>query len=63
MKMKTEVFSKGWGLKVGGARPYLAQVLEWHKVDVPCTESYHSPVRVVLVPLAEYRRLLKGARG
>jgi len=57
--MKTEE-AKGWGIRVGGPRPYLAyHVFHSTKEQVQsrCTEDYHKPVKVVLVPLSEWRRL------
>ena len=54
--MKTEVF-RGWGLKVGGHRPYLGCALAWSRDKIPFTEPYHHPVKVVVVPLAEWQRL------
>ena len=58
MKNKTEE-ARGWGLRIGGPRPYLAWRLTDNKADIKevCNESFHRPVRVVLLPLAEYRRL------
>lgn len=61
---KTEV-ARGWGLRVndrhpGGPSPYIAYVFSFNKdemekelADLECEHL----VRVVLVPLAEYRRL------
>jgi hypothetical protein len=54
--MKTEI-ARGWGLRVDGTVPYLAYRMGMRKHDIECTQTYHRPVRVVLLPLAEYRRL------
>ena len=54
--MKTEI-AKGWGLRVGGCRPYLAWAIAHRKDGIKLTERYHKTARVVLVPLAEYRRM------
>lgn len=56
--MKTEI-CRGWGLRVGGELPYLSKQIHWNRGDVECTETYHRPVRVVLISLAEYRKLKK----
>jgi hypothetical protein len=57
----------GWGLRVGGIHPYLAWALSFKKADLQkeCTESYHRPVRVVLLPLAAAQKagLLKRKKG
>lgn len=57
-RLMTENY-RGWGLRVGGWRPYLAGVLEVAKADVKLHYSFHRPVRVVLLPLEEYRRLIR----
>lgn len=58
--MKTEV-ALIWGLRVGGKRPYIGHHV--HSVrggmTTHCTERYHRPVRVAVLPIAEYRRLLR----
>ena len=56
--MKTKE-SKGWGIRVGGPRPYLAGVFHWTKAETVkgWEENCFRPVRVVLLPLADYRRL------
>lgn len=56
MKPKAE---HGWGVRVNGPRPYLAQFFSYYRAvaNKECTEKYHRPVKVVLLPLAEYRRL------
>ena len=59
--MKTEI-AKGWALRVGGSKPYLAWgQFEYDKKKIKCWESYHRAVKAVLVPLEEYHRL-KGKR-
>ena len=57
--------AKGWGIRVGGPSPYLAYEFHFRKEDVlaALTEPYHRPVKVVMLPLAEWRRLKKAARG
>lgn len=56
--MKTEVL-KCWGIRVDGPRPYIGYDISPHKwkVEKECLESYQRPVKVVIVPLAEWRRL------
>lgn len=56
---KTEE-ARGWGVRVGGPLPYLSgHVFERDREDaeMACTEPYHRPMRVVLLPLREYCRL------
>lgn len=55
---KTEE-ARGWGLKVGGPNPYLAFDFAYTRYEIQrlCTATYHKPVRCVLVPLAEWRRM------
>lgn len=56
--MKTEE-AKGWGMRVGGPRPYLAYVFDKEQSEIQkvCVASYHRPVKVVMIPLKEYREL------
>ena len=54
--MKTEPMF-GFGLKVGGPRPYLAECFSQEKSGITCTEPYHHPVRVVLITAYEYEYL------
>ncbi|MFA5430656.1 MAG: hypothetical protein WC329_05820 [Candidatus Omnitrophota bacterium] len=57
--MKTEI-ARGWGLRIGGEpfpRPYLAKTMAVEKDHIQCYTLWERPVRVVLLPLAEYRRL------
>lgn len=56
--MKTEIIT-GWGLRVGWRRPYLARGLWFFKEQVKCTKPYHKAIRVAVVPLQEYKRLLR----
>ncbi len=62
--MKTE-HTQGWGLRVGGPRPYLAWGVFSAGVE-PAErarqEKYHKPVRVVMLTLHEYRQLKKGRK-
>lgn len=54
----------GWGMRVGGPKPYLAWgCFEYDKraVEAECKESYHRPMKCVLVPLREYLRLKRRA--
>ncbi len=50
-----------WGLRVGGNRPYLSYNVAVHRTGIEALrcKSYHRAVRVAIVPLAEYRRLLR----
>jgi hypothetical protein len=59
MKQQKTQVARGWGLRVGGPLPYLALEfsLDKERMEEEVTEAYHRPVRVILVPLAEYRRL------
>jgi len=52
------LFRRGWGVRVNGPCPYLAWEIHPRKVEAVegCTEPYHRPVKVVLVPLEWYRR-------
>jgi len=56
--MKTEV-AKCWGLRVEGPRPYLAYEVNPRKEEIKLTEPYHRAVKVVIVPLNEWRTLNK----
>lgn len=61
-RMKKTEEAIGWGVRVGGGPlPYLAYFFSTKKeeANAECTEHYHRPVRVAIVPLAEYRRLKK----
>lgn len=63
--MKTEEV-KGWGLRVGGIRPYLAHNIftsNKYEVERQCTANYHRPMKCVLVPLREWKSLKKKARS
>ena len=42
---------------MGGPRPYLAWQFSRDKSGVPVTDPHHRAVKVVIVPLADYRRL------
>jgi hypothetical protein len=62
----------GWGMRVGGPRPYVANVFYTQTfggldpqtcAETECTQSYHKAVPVVLLTLADYRRLLRAAKG
>ena len=55
MKKAEEVH--GWGLQIGGPHPYLACYFKAYKEGIETTESYHRAVKVVLIPLAEWKRL------
>ena len=58
-KMKTEP-AIGYGLRVGGSLPYLAWEQFWRLPEqVKCTERYHRPMKAVLLPYEEWRRLIK----
>ena len=48
-----------WAMRVGGSRPYLSYWSASSKAEIEkrISEPYQRPVRAVLVPLAEYRRL------
>ena len=61
MKTKTSE-AEGWGLRVGGQRPYLAYEIQRHKDQIKLTESYHRAVRVVLIPAQEWERVKKGMK-
>jgi hypothetical protein len=50
----------GWAVRVAGPLPYLSYYgfgyyRQWAQRE--CTETYHRPMRAVLLPLREYRRL------
>jgi hypothetical protein len=55
---KTEE-ARGWAVRIGGRRPYLAYEFSWYKprIEALCCQTFQRPVRAVLLPLAEYRRL------
>jgi hypothetical protein len=59
--MKTEN-AIGWGRRVGGSCPYLAYEFSRTKAEVEITQPYHRAVRVILLPLSEYRRLKRQAK-
>jgi hypothetical protein len=54
----------GWALRVGGSKsqPYI-----WpgkfsttkEGIEQECYLSYHRPIKVAMIPLAEYRKLIK----
>ena len=54
----TEI-AKCWGLRVGGSQPYIAYVFQLRKQDVVLTETYHRAIEVAIVPLSEWKRLIK----
>ena len=56
--MKTEE-ARGWGIRVNDLPPRLATVFFWSKARTKdeCIDHGERPVRVVLLPLAEFRRL------
>ena len=56
--MKTEV-AIGWGARTGSPVPYISHVYSARKDNIVrwCHNTSQRPVKVVLVPLAEYRRL------
>ena len=56
--MKTEE-AKCWGLRVGGSKPYLGYVVAMEKEGIELSEPYHKAVKVVIIPIAEWRRLKK----
>ncbi len=61
-RSKPTEHAKGWGLRVGGPAPYLAwEVFSRRKADAEkeISEPYHRAVKVVMVPLAEYRALVR----
>jgi len=51
----------GYGMKVGGPRPYLAYLFSLLKntIERECREDYHKPVKVVIITESEYRKLKK----
>lgn len=59
-EMKTEP-ALIWGMRVDGERPYIAHVVHTCRggVEPHCTQRYHRPVRVAVLPVAEYKRLLR----
>ena len=59
--MKKTQESRGWGLRVGGSNPYLGYHFSIQKKDIQIKikESYHRAVRVVILPLGEWKRLKK----
>jgi len=61
--MKTAIAS-GWGVRVNGPRPYLACEIECNKSNIECRYNapYHRAVKVVLVPRAEWIKLLNRAK-
>lgn len=62
--MKIEL-ALGWGLRVGGPRPYIGYHFARYSTGIPVAEKYHRAVRVAIVPLRELRRLqrIAGARN
>ena len=59
VNMKTEIV-RGWALRVGGPLPYLwGHAISYKKTDITpyVAEPFHRIVKVVMMPLAEYRRL------
>ena len=61
--MKTAILS-GWGIRVDGPKPYLAWEFERTKNSIECqwNKRYHRPVKVVLVPLGEWTKLINRAK-
>lgn len=49
----------GWGLLVGGARPYLGFHYAYSREGIlpHITEKYHKPTQVVIITKREYDRL------
>lgn len=54
MKTKPAI---GWGMRIDGPRPYLDFQFSWEKKHIKADYTCHRPVRVALVPLAEWKRL------
>lgn len=53
---------KGWGMRIGGPRPYLAWGVftpNRQEAQIKCYQPYHKPVRVVMLTEHEYRKLTK----
>ena len=63
MSQTTDV-ARGWGLRVGGSLPYLAYTFARTKEQIAqqCILSYQRPMQVVVVPLREYRRLVRNQK-
>lgn len=64
MTRKTEE-AKGWGLRVGGCRPYLAWdfSVEKENIEAKCGPgTYCRPVKAVLLPLGEFNRLKRNQK-
>lgn len=55
---------EGWGLRVGGPRPYMAWLFsdEQQPVLDAATESYHKVIRAVVIPKERYEELLKAEK-
>lgn len=53
--------AEGWGLRVGGCKPYIGYHFSLNKEEIEkeCTVSYRRPIRVVIVGLKEFEALLK----
>ena len=51
--------ARGWGMRLGGEVPYLAAYFSWDREEIAdeCEGPSERPVRVVMLPLAVYRRL------
>lgn len=66
MKMQKTEIRRVWAMRIGGGPlPYLA----WdvccrtkEEAQKQCTYPFHRPVRAVLIPLGEYRRLLRESK-
>ena len=49
----------GWGLRISRPEPHLAYDFSFYKelIENKCPGRLYRPVKVVLLPLAEFRRL------
>ncbi len=62
MRQKTKV-ARGWGIRVGGSRPYLDHIFRRTQASaMACTEC-NRVVKTVLVPATEYKRLIALDKG
>ena len=58
--MTIDAMANGWGMLVGGCRPYLASdLIKYRKADIAtiCTSGDCKPVRVVMIPRAVAKKL------
>ena len=53
---------KGWGVKAGGTNPYLRGLFSYTKEGIEEDYIDGKAIRVVIVPLNEWRRLKKMAK-